>query len=258
MSRVRSLLILIAGLAALTGTASAQNGPMDIVGLRLGMTEAEATAALRAHSSALKVQVVRSAYGYTDGVKQMSTPQFVSRIEGYLPSKVSQGPNFIVLLTPPPQGGRVWAVERRENAGGNPPTIDQYTQALVQKYGKPSGVSRNGAAMVWEQPAGRPNCLKKPSDAGFPQYRPSADRDPHSHLEYAQKTRRAPADLGQCAVTLNYVLGTSDGSVLGSFHALLLDVATYAKASAAASAEVRALEDAARKSRAGQAQLPKL
>jgi hypothetical protein len=259
MSRsVFQRLLLLLGLLPVAAAFAAQEDAMDIVGLRLGMTQAEATAALQAYSPAMKLQVVEGFYNYTDGVNQLATPNFVSRIEGYLPSPLSEGPNFVVLLTPPPEGGKVWAVERRERVADNPPSIVQFKQSLLEKYGTPAGESRNGAAVVWKLPGSQPNCLQNPSDVAYPQFSPIGDREVETRLQYAQQTRRAPADLGECAKTLHYALETPDGQTLGRVQAVLLDVATYARASAAATAEVTALEEAARKTREAGAKGPRL
>lgn len=225
----------------------------DIVGLRLGMNEQEALQALQAYRPDLKISRVQSAFGYSDGVQTFQTTPFLSRL-------VLAGhprPTLAVYFTPPPQGGRVWAIERDERVTADPPTVTQYTAALKDKYGAPTA-GREGV-LAWDFPAGRPNCIPRPPDRpGFPAFKPSGTEDLGFLLRMWQQKKLAPADLSLCASRLHYVLGTTNGEIVGSQYALLLDVPAYAAAQAAANREVDAQEAAARKRREGKAQAPKL
>jgi hypothetical protein len=253
---VRSTLVA-AAFALAAGTAGAQN--VDIVGLRLGMTESEAIAALKAHDPTLKIVSRQSTFVYTDGIKQFSTEPFLSRIDAARPKSQLPVANFILSFTPPPNGGKLWAIERRDRIDTNKPTQQQYTEALVQKYGKPTATSRNGAALAWDLPAGRQSCLRNPSDPGFPMFRPSNTTSPlMTTLEYQQRGKRAPADLTQCASQLHYVLGTLSGHVIDEFQAYLIDVPGYVAATRAANQRVDALEQQVRKAREGKGKAPVL
>lgn len=240
-------------------TAQVHAQTFDILGVKLGMTEAEALAALKAQEPALKISRVESVFSYTDGVKQFETAPFLSEINASRPGSTSSNPNFRLLFTPPPQGGKLWAFERLEPIKENKPSQDQYVAALVQKYGKPTAVSREGAALSWDFPAGRSSCLRIPHDPGYPQWRPSSPTgDLDLMLTGALRAKRAPADLGQCASQLYYVLSTTGGHVIDNFRAILLDVPLYVSSAQAANAEVDALEKKAQAARASQGKAPAL
>ncbi|MCW5623386.1 MAG: hypothetical protein KIT73_01540 [Burkholderiales bacterium] len=255
----RSLLVAAAVLSLGTGAARAQQPSFDIVGLKLGMTESEVIAALKAHDATLKIQSIQSAYGYTDGVSSFQTEPFLSRVEGHAAKPTSQKADFIILFTPPPQGGRVWAIERQQPIATNQPTQEQYAAALKEKYGPPTATSPGGAHFAWDFPAGKPNCIPRPPDRpGFPAYRPGAGDDLNFLLNLWQKKKLAPADLSTCASRLHYVLSSTNGQVISSFTASLIDVAAYATSNAAANRQVQALEEKVRKEREGKGQAPKL
>lgn len=248
--------VLAAFLAVLSSTVLAQQPSFDIVGLRLGMTESEVVAAIKAHDPKLKVITVQSAYSYSDGMQQLQTPPFLSRIEARTGTGPSGKPALAIYFTPPPQAGKAWAIERNEKTTGEPPTVQQYASALQQKYGAPSAVSAQSAALAWDFPAGRVNCIPRvPDRPGFPAFRPSGSDDLGFLLRLWQQRKLAPADLSTCASRLHYVLGSS---IVTEFSAVMIDVATYAAANAAAMREVDTLEQNARKLRDSKGRVPKL
>ncbi|MBL8225548.1 MAG: hypothetical protein JNM50_09470 [Chromatiales bacterium] len=236
--------------------AVAQQADFDIVGLKLGMTQDQVVAAIKAHDPGLKVVSVQSAFGYSDGTQQLQTPPFLSRIEARAAGGPSGKPALAVYFTPPPQAGRVWAIERNEKTTGEPPTVQQYVAALQQKYGEPTAVSPGYAALAWDFPSGRVNCIPRlPDRPGFPAFRPSGSDDLGFMLNLWQQRKLAPADLSRCASRLHYVLGSS---IVTDFSAILIDVATFASANAAAMREVDDLEQNARRQRDDRGQVPKL
>ncbi|MFN3304552.1 MAG: hypothetical protein ACK44A_12615 [Roseateles sp.] len=243
-------------LAASCSTAMSQPAVPDIVGLRLGMTASEAVAAIQAHDPALKLITVQSRFNYSDGMQPLQTPPFLARIEARTGTGPSGKPALAVYFTPPPLGGKVWAVERNESVRGEPPTVQQYAAALQQKYGAPSAVSPGSAALAWDFPAGRVNCIPRlPDRPGFPAFRPGSSEDLGFSLRIWQQRKLAPADLSSCASRLHYVLGSD---IVTAFSAVMIDVAGYAAANAAAQREVAALEQAARQQRDARGQVPKL
>ena len=240
----------------LAGSVHAQQPSFDIVGLKLGMTEREVVSAIRAYNGALKITSVQSAFPYSDGVQQFQTDAFLSRIVAG--SGASTRPELVVYFTPPPKGGRVWAIERDERINGNPPTLQQYVAALGQKYGAPTAVSPGGAHLAWDFPAGRPNCIVRPPDRpGFPAFRPSGREDLGFLLDLWRQRKLVPADLTTCASRLHYVLG-SNGGVISNYYAVLIDVPADSASNEAANREVQAREDAARKLRESKGRAPKL
>ncbi len=255
MKRTRRVITAVA-LSILSAAAFAQQPSFDIVGLRLGMTESDVLAALKAHDPSLKVTTYQGAFSYSDGMQQLKTPVFLSRIEARTGTGSTSKPALAVYFTPPPQAGKVWAIERNEKVSGEPPTVQQYAAALQQKYGTPSAVSPQSAALAWDFPAGQVNCIPRvPDRPGFPAFRPSGTDDLGFLLRLWQQRKLAPADLSTCASRLHYVLGSA---IVTEFSAVMIDVAGFAAANAAAMREVAALEERARKLRDSKGQVPKL
>lgn len=252
--------------AALLGTALACMVPalaqcqqFDIVGLKLGMTEPEVIAAIKAHDPTLKIESQQSTYTYSDGVQQFQTAPFLSQISTRQTASTSTVGGLVILFTPPPKGGRVWAIERKESITGNPPTAKQYAAALKQKYGAPTAISSDDILLAWDFPAGKPNCVPRdPSRPAFPVLRPTQDADVGFSLRMWQQKKIAPADLSTCASRLHYILSTTNGQAISSFQAIMYDVGIFAAANDAANREVNALVDKARKARESKGQTPKL
>ncbi len=254
----KNLTVLALGLAAYAASASAQ-APFDIVGLRLGMTEQEAMAALQAHDATLKITRVASYYNYTDGIETFQTDEFLGEILAKRQNSQQVVPEFSLLFSPPPQGGRLWAVTRTEQITANPPTIAQYAQTLEQKYGQPTAVSPGQGSMNWTQPADKPACLARdPQRPGFPTFRPKQDGDLLFILRAANQRNPNPPDYKTCGSHLFYILKTMSGDVVSSFEAIMFDIGHYVTASEQADQQVQALEAAARKARESKGQMPTL
>ncbi|MGE3774424.1 MAG: hypothetical protein AB7I32_15975 [Gammaproteobacteria bacterium] len=247
------------GLALCTMAATAQ-APFDIVGLKLGMTEQEAMAALQAHEPTLNITRVDSYYNYTDGIETFQTDQFLGELRASRPNAQQAVPEFTLLFSPPPQGGRLWAVSRREKIVQNQPSFPQYVQALEQKYGKPTAVTPDNSSLSWDHPADQPRCLARdPQRPGFPTYRPQSDgSDLMIHLKAANQRNPSPPDYKTCGSQLYFILSTTGGEVVDNFEAIMYDIGHYVTASEAADAEVQALETKAREAREGKGQIPSL
>lgn len=260
VGRITSLVILLGTLSAATLSVHAQGdaGKMDIVGLTLGMTQGEALAALKAHDGTLAIAEEASFFNYTDGVDYFQTEPFLAKI---VASKPGTSDSIQLYFTPPPNAGKLWAVDRKEEIRESQPTLEQYTEALVKKYGPPLATSREGYALTWDIPNGSPTCLlRPPNDPAFPQFRPRNNNsgDLMSALRAGQQARRVPDDLSVCGSQLYYLLATTGGQVINNFHAILIDVAGYATAEEAAGEHVAKLEESAVQARAGKGQAPKL
>lgn len=135
---------MLLGCSTLLGTmlaclmpALAQAEQFDIVGLKPGMTEPEVIAAIKAHDPTMKITSFQSQYNYSDGVQSFQTAPFLSKIEAsqtkYNPMETLYPAKIAIWFTPPPQGGRVWGIERKEYLSNkNPPTVSQYADALIK------------------------------------------------------------------------------------------------------------------------------
>jgi len=238
-------------------SAAAPTPAVDIVGLRLGMTPDEALAALEAFDPEMSLTLVESFFQYNDGVSHFKSDSFMGEIKGTRQGSPF-GDDFILHFTPPPNGGLLWLVDRRENIRSNQPSIAQYGEALRQKYGEPTVASAEGLLLAWEFPAGAPTCLRETPTSPLLYYRPRRTNDMLYRLQYLQHRGRAPADLSTCAPQLNFELGTTNGQVVQSFNAILIDVASFFAANEAANAFVETLEAEARRKREGQGQAPRL
>jgi hypothetical protein len=155
-SRASSALLAVA--SALCLPAAAQPS-FDIVGLRPGMTEAEATAALNAHRPGARVQKRNMTYNYSDGVQQLNTQPFLYELWATFDD--AQGREDIRLyFAPPPSASRVLGMTRQMSLKA-PPTQAQLGAQLAQRYGAPTTSGKNYATTnnVWGEP-GKPMCWR--------------------------------------------------------------------------------------------------
>ncbi|MBN9373400.1 hypothetical protein JNX00_05550 [Hydrogenophaga sp. YM1] len=149
---------LLAMAAALCQPAAAQPS-FDIVGLRPGMSEAEAMAALTAHRPGMRVQKRNMTYNYSDGVQQLNTPPFLYEL--WVTFDDAQGrEDFRLYFAPPPSASRVLGMTRQVSLK-SPPTQAQLGAQLAQRYGSPttSGKSNTTTNFVWGEP-GKPMCWR--------------------------------------------------------------------------------------------------
>lgn len=256
MSRNVLHVALAIGVMSLSTAAAFGQSEFDIVGIKPGMTESQALEAIKAHDPRLKITVKRAAHAFSDGVQQHQTAPFLSHIEARLPGGPSRKPELAVYFTSPPQGGKVWAIERNEAAVGEPPTRQQYVAALQKKYGAPSATSTEMSRLAWNFPSGRVDCIPKlPGDPAAPVFAPSGRDEFGFLLRNWQQRKLAPADLSKCASRLHYVLG---GSPVTQFSAVMIDVAAFAAADAALQRELQTLEQNARRQRDAKGQVPKI
>ena len=266
MKKISAIKRMLPGCPALLGIALVCLAPalvhaqqFDIVGLKLGMTEREVIAAIKAHDPALKIESAQGRYSYSDGVQQFQTAPFLSHISTRQAAGTSTVGGLIILFTPPPKGGRVWAIERKEPITSNPPTAKQYAAALKRKYGAPTVASSDESQLAWDFPVGKPNCVPRdPGRPAFPVLHPTKEADVAFTLRMWQQKKLAPADLSTCASRLHYLLSTTNGQVISSFQAIMYDVGIYSSANDAANREVNRLENQVRKAREGKGQAPKL
>lgn len=253
----RTDLLLVLCLSALAGSAWAQAQSFDIAGLRVGMTEDEAIAALEAFDPEMALTVIEGYFNYTDGVANFETDGYPSEIRGTRPGS-RYGDDFILMFTPPPNGGRLWLIDRREDIESNFPSPAQYGEALRKKYGEPSIVSNEELLFAWEFPAGGPACLRDRLGPVSAYFQPRHHSDLLYRLYYMQQVGQAPADLATCALQLNYQLGSTNNQVVQSFNAIMIDVAGFSVANDAANEWVQGLEAEARRKREGGGKAPRL
>lgn len=246
--------------------AHAQGTPgaaFEIAGIRLGMTEDEARAAIEAFDPTLEVTDVIGVYNYSDGVRQHQTPEFLDRIEALDRTKMG----VKVYFSGPVGDVRVIAVTRQVDPLQNPPTVDQFRQSLVDRFGEPAGLNGPGVNppmnIVWEE-AGKPACTRMRDrtrnevSLSVPPLQLMASVE-----EYFEKRRTTPiyyelpSDMARCGAVLNYDFGPTQDIVL-AFTAELKDIGALVATERARNAWVSELEAEATRQRQSQGQVPRL
>lgn len=261
--RSRHQFILMVSLLGLSLPATADDR-FDIVGLRLGMTHAEVMRALTAHGvTPSNIHETVEAFGYSDGIKNdHRTEPFLARIDASTSTKVGsqrKGDALTIVFSPPPQGGRVVAVTRTISNRVDPPTSQQFAQALYEKYGQPYDANIGGK---WMFGAGSQNCIPN----GMPRI---SGRDKQSILDVVFRKRAGRFDtsffvnhqvkrLDDCANILEYRVGTLNDRPASQVTATMVDVQSWVKATLAADEWVNGLREQAVKQREGGASKPVL
>ena len=135
-----------APMAATTAPAAAVGSAInvDIVGIRLGMSQDEAKRALQAHSPGMRMDETRGI------VNNVAATDYLSWIiaRGNQRGSDGSGDAIGVHFPPPPNAHRAIFVERFTGFPANQyPLFETLKQALVKKYGPPSFASEG--VMLW-------------------------------------------------------------------------------------------------------------
>lgn len=250
-------------LAALLFSATAlQAAPTwDIVGLRLGMTEQEARAALKAHAADAQVTTNSLKFSYSDGAKQQETSAFTSGLIARLPPKGQDTETIQVEFSAPPLEQRVISLRRTLTNYANPPALERMIDTVTQKYGKPTTEQKYGIGILttqlaWAQ-ADRKPCGKV--DKGL--LLPTVGQTPDGlrWYELQQKNKLAPPDASQCSAVLQAILKTAaGGSSVVSMEFQMADPGHAVPAMQATAKWLADLEADARKARLKSGDTPKL
>jgi len=259
--QARRLVRAAATLALFAGSAPGFAAPdWDILGVKLGMTEAEVRAAFQAAEPGGKISVQNSAYNYSDKINSFKTPPFLSTMELSVTRLSIQRP-LKVWFSGPIGEVRVMAVARNEFNLPNPATNAQYRQGLQGKYGPPTALEANGALTFWEE-TGKPSCIRSGGrleigefaqvTGGFKDLSQAVQK-----LEAVQTRANSglPADLATCGTFLYYTTGMDP---VKSVTAGLFDVGAIMKTYRDRNAWVDQLEAEAIRKREGAGQAPRL
>lgn len=231
--------------------AFAQPGP-DIVGLRLGMTEQEAVAALQAHAPSARISKTMRRYSYRDGVRQLSSPEHLH----VLKAASSSGAQDIVtvVFSSGPAEQRVIGIDRLVELPA-PPLVEQLLQQLTAKYGDPLFRSAHNAppttSVMWAEP-GKPTCWRlTPATVviGF------GETSVLQQMGTAQKRGIAPRDLSQCGYAVSAQL---HGSPVRNLRVRMADFGAWSVSDIQAAEWVGRLESEAVKARTAGGSGPKL
>jgi hypothetical protein len=251
-------LAVLAILANAPVRAEDRTPAFDIVGLRLGMTVDEAKAALKAYDPAIAINEHRQYYTYSDGVTHgLRSQDFVFYIDGS--RKIVEGNQWgdegiALYFSPTPDDQRVTYITRSQSNTPNPPTGQQYRDALIKKYGTPTDDS--SGLLKWVFPAGKVDCT-----TGAGTYHPSRG----NFLKYifnggvpGKFQKSGVTDLSQCASYLEYGVGLGATAPASNVTAAMIDVEATVRGEIRAREWVAGLTEQARKAREAKGTAPKL
>ncbi|MCW5620897.1 MAG: hypothetical protein KIS79_07325 [Burkholderiales bacterium] len=247
-----ALLALFAGCFGFSAFAS----EYDIAGLKLGMSPAQAKAALVAAGFDPKSFSENMAtYSYNDGVNGHETEAFLDNIAAEKRENRSGGrvvDNFKLAFAPPPKGGYLVMIRRNISNPIDPPTVAEYRAALTDKYGKPD-IEQTGSLM-WLAPRGAVNCMQVGNNVASG----SAPEGGVMDGVGSMMARKKITNPSQCASMLEYRMSAVLNGPARTVRAILTDVPGWAKAYLASQEWVEAQRQAAVKARESKASKPKL
>lgn len=262
-SAAQSSVTALAVSALFTALPAQASPDWDIVGIKLGMTEAQVKAAMMAFEPKGKIIASNAQLIYSDKAQQHRTPAFLSSMELRV-TRMSIEIPIKVWFSGPTGDVRVIAVRRQAMNIPNAPTGAQFMQGLVGKYGQPTA-SDSAGTPTW-QAKDKPSCIKVNYGLDFNPFASvvvgSGKNDfgeAAAELERRQQgigKGLMPADLKTCGAFLYYT-GTNFNPA-NHFVAGLFDVGAIVATHQARNAWVAGLASGAVKQREGQAQMPKL
>lgn len=195
LSTLRFIASAVVGASILPATAQST---FDVVGVRPGMTEAEAMSALTAHRPGMRIQKRNMSYNFRDGVQQINTESFLHEV--WVTYDDAQGrEDFRLYFSPLPSASRVVSVSRNVSLKA-PPTQAQLSSQLAQKYGSPTVAGKNYADLnlTWGE-SGKPMCWRSNPKATVIG---DGQGDITDYLRKEQAKGRVPADFSQCGVAV--------------------------------------------------------
>lgn len=250
-------------LAALLCSATAVEAApaWDIVGLKLGMTEQQALAAIKAHSANAQVTSNSLKFTYHDGARQQETPSFTSGLIVRIPQAGQDTETIQVEFSAPPTDQRVISLRRTLSNYANPLALERMIDTVAQKYGKPSTESKYGIGqlttqLAWAE-ANRKPCGKV--DKGL--LLPPVSQTPDSlrWYELQRKNKLAPDNAADCSAVLQAKLTTkAGGSSVVTMEFQMTDPGYGVPAMQATAKWLAELEAEARNARLKSGSAPKL
>jgi len=220
----------------------------DVAGLRIGMTESEAKAALKSYDPNLKISPVYGYFPYFDGVNHgVRSPEFLDRIETFDKANRKE---FVLQFSGPSEAPRVIGIMRDGLNVENPPAPQQFTSALITKYGKPT-LTTNGA-LLWDQP-GKPQCNRRsPQSIGNQMFNLGNTEQSLT----VGKPKHLPANLEECGVFMVYQF--PNYQAVKGFIVYVTDVGAYVKSERKTNNWVDALEKNAQSKTQNNGKVPRL
>ncbi|MCW5655500.1 hypothetical protein [Hydrogenophaga sp.] len=249
---------------ALAQTTTTPLARMDIAGVRIGMTEAEAVKAIQAFDASAKMTSRSVGYfPYFDGVNHLQTPEFLDQM-----SFRTADAGIGVWFSGPPSEPRVFAVVRR-GSPPQPPSGEQMLSALTAKHGpfnvRSAPRAGGGAVVHWDE-EGKAQCTvvkerngqKAPwSNALGTLVPPNAVKtlEQYARQDVFRDALGASRDAAKCGTVLRYEWGSEP---VRNFEAWLVDQGGMVAASRKSVQWVEQLKAEAIRKRQGQGAAPKL
>lgn len=261
--------VSIAALALLAGATPSLAAPdWDIVGIRLGMSPAQARAAIAAHAPKAQITDYIRQFAYSDGVAEKPLPDFLSAINA------SQGPankseTLEVMFSAPPMEQRVIRVIRTLRLYDDPLPMERAMASVTQKYGKTPKVreaadSKGNNFLRWDEP-GKTVCGDTRPNSWDAWQVPHVDNTPNGFSSYGalQRRKQAPADAANCSAALVVNLVTlpgnpSNNAFVREMKFTMTDPGYAIPAMRATAKQIADLEAQARKARQNSGTAPKL
>jgi hypothetical protein len=230
-------MLVLSGAIGLHASATAQAisaDKADIVGLRLGMTEAEVMAALKAFDSRVQVAQKRMArYRYSDGINGLQTPPFLDELEVRAGTSV-----FRIWFASPPAEPRTYAIHRYSQDDKTAPTQQQFAGALTAKFGPTQShyLANTGTTVMQWGEKGKPLCAVSSNtrvvvDSSNETLLPPRAVEVLEKLAKGQhanlrQTMGNAMDAGRCGIVVRYAWGgapNQPAAPVANFHAWLVD-----------------------------------
>lgn len=256
----------LSALAWLCSAASASAAPdWDIVGIRLGMTPAQARAAVLAHAPKAEVTDATRQFTYNDSVRDQALPGFLASITARQGATLTKSETLEVMFSAPPMEQRVIRVIRHMAMVDDPLSMDRAMETVAQKYGKPPKVrvasDSRGNVLRWDE-AGKTVCGDTHPNSYDGLVPPPVDNQPQALSGYEAWKRRklAPADASNCsaALVVNLITKTPRGSLVTEMKFTMTDPGYAIPAMQATAKQIADKQAEARKSRESSGSVPKL
>ncbi len=263
---VRRCSSILAVSALLAGTGPSFAAPdWDIVGLRLGMTPAQARTALLAHAPKAEVTEYTRQFSYSDGVRSQQLPGFLGSIIARQDTAPSSSETLEVMFSAPPMEQRVIRVIRTLTMHNDPVPLERAVASVTQKYGRPSAVMEShtgmGSISRWVE-GGKTVCGNTAGTSQDAREAPPVDNSPSGlgHYRAWQQRKLAPADASNCsaALVVNLVTMAPRNPLVREMKFVMTDPGYAIPAMQAAEKQIADLQAQARKARQSSGAVPKL
>ncbi|MGB3550924.1 MAG: hypothetical protein WA993_09545 [Candidatus Binatus sp.] len=213
---------------------SEQAAKLDILGVHLGMTPAQAKSALAQYRKDMRWNEVKGDLGIQEG-------QFLA----YASEQSAIGDVVSIVFSPPPGDPNVLAIDRTLSFGrSHAPTAENLTNSLSGKFGQPSYNSHNGEGyqeFVWSWD--KTGQISKANGSIIDQTYSEVESTPSSSNSSSRiQTLQQDNDPG-CAIAVQAVIYSNNG-VASQLRMKLFDVHDALRAAIAADNYVKQVEQA--------------